>query len=281
MIIPDESVSTEEVKNWQGLHLLHFQGSTCSQKVRLVLGELALDWKSHPVNLMKHENGTPWFIGINPHGVVPVLVHDGVVHVESNDIITYLDEKFAPPGKSYFFASDDPRAAQAQSLLDLEDALHSDIRLLTMEFGPLRLKTEKQLSALQDNGAFDEKREADIQWWRSKLSKGTSHADLHGACTRFRDAFVRLDSLLNDADWLMGERISIVDIAWFVNIQRAFRVGYPLARHPNLYEHYLKLASRPAFVADAKHPISRVSRALFFGLRLRNRVRGHKVSDYL
>ena len=36
----------------------------------------------------------PWFLGINPRGLVPVLVHDGAVHIESNDIIQYLDKKY-------------------------------------------------------------------------------------------------------------------------------------------------------------------------------------------
>ena len=281
MIIPDESVTTEEVKSWKGLHLLHFQGSTCSQKVRLVLGELGLDWTSHPVNLMKHENATPWFLGINPRGVVPVLVHDGVVHVESNDIITYLDAQFAQPGKSYFFGADDPRAEEAQALLDLEDELHSDIRLLTLEFGPLRLKSAEQLDAHQKNGAGNEARESDINWWRKKLASGTSRAELEESCGRFRDAFDRLDAMLASSDWVMGERISIVDIAWFVNIQRALRVGYPLARHPNLFKHYHKLAARPAFVADAKHTVNRVGKVLFAGLRLKNRIQGNQVSNYL
>ena len=281
MIIHDESVTTREVKSWQGLHLLHFQGSTCSQKVRLVLGELELQWTSHPVNLMKHENATPWFLGINPRGVVPVLVHDGVVHVESNDIITYLDERYAKPGSSYFFDADDPRAAQARSWLDVEDSLHSDMRLLTIEFGPLRLKSERQLDAQQTSGAFDEKRDSEVRWWRARLANGTSRAELQEACARLRDAFVKLDTQLADSAWLMGDQISIVDIAWFVNIQRAVRIGYPLALHENLYPHYLKLASRPAFVADARHRLSRVTRAVFAGCRFRNRLGGNQILDYL
>ena len=84
MIIPSDKVTTREALDWEGLHLMHFQGSTCSQKVRLMLGELGLNYQSHPVNLLKQENATPRFLGINPRGVVPVLVHDGVVHAASS-----------------------------------------------------------------------------------------------------------------------------------------------------------------------------------------------------
>ena len=91
MQLSDEAVTTPEVKSWQGLHLLHFQGSACSQKVRIFLAEKGLTWESHPVDLLRQAHATSWFLGINPRGVVPVLVHDGVVHVESNDIMEYLD----------------------------------------------------------------------------------------------------------------------------------------------------------------------------------------------
>jgi len=52
---------------------------------------------SHPIDLPGNENFRPWFLGINPRGLVPVLVHDGAVHIESNDIIQYLEQKFPEP----------------------------------------------------------------------------------------------------------------------------------------------------------------------------------------
>jgi len=91
MILPDDAVTTEEVTGWKGLHLLHFQRSSCSQKVRVLLREKGLTWHSHPVDLAAQKHVSPWYLGINPRGVVPVLVHDGVVHVESNDMMEYLD----------------------------------------------------------------------------------------------------------------------------------------------------------------------------------------------
>ena len=47
MILADAQVTTSEVKSWKGLHLLHFAGSSCSQKVRILLGEKNLPWVSH------------------------------------------------------------------------------------------------------------------------------------------------------------------------------------------------------------------------------------------
>ena len=39
MQLDPEQVTTHEVKRWKGLHLLHFPGSSCSQKVRILLAE--------------------------------------------------------------------------------------------------------------------------------------------------------------------------------------------------------------------------------------------------
>jgi len=93
----EQDIQTREVLHWRGIHLLHFSGSTCCQKTRIFLNMKGLDWVSHPVNLLAQENYKPWFLGISPRGLVPVLVHDGVVHIESNDILAYLEERFPTP----------------------------------------------------------------------------------------------------------------------------------------------------------------------------------------
>lgn len=281
MIISPDKVTTAEIKDWEGLHLLHFQGSSCSQKVRLMLGELDLDWTSHPINLIKQENTTPWFLGINPRGVVPVLIHNGEVHVESNDIIAYLDQQYAAPGKSYFFAGDDISTKQAQALLDLEDSLHMDLRLLSIVFGPLKLKSEKQINDQENNGKADNKRDHEVQWWREKAANGISENEIEAACSNFKQAFDQLDQCLENQPWLMGERISIVDISWFVNLQRLSKLGYPLASHKHLFQHYQTLSTRTAFIRDAKHQMSRVSSVVFSILRLHNRIKGINFNNYL
>ena len=94
----DSDIKTREVLRWKGVHVLHVAGSSCSQKLRIYLHLKSIPWQSHPVDLTSNENFQPWFLGINPRGLVPVLVHDGAVHIESNDIIQYLEwRKPEPP----------------------------------------------------------------------------------------------------------------------------------------------------------------------------------------
>lgn len=281
MKISPKEVVTQEVKNWQGLHLLHFQGSSCSQKVRLILGELELKWVSHPINLIRHENATAWFLGINPRGVVPVLIHDGDAHVESNDILRYLDRRYAPSGRGYFFDDSEPKATEAQQLLDAEDSLHGDLRLLTIRFGPLTIKNQNQIDAQQNNGSYNEKRKLEVEWWRDISENGIREADIVGAVARFRDTFTQLDKRLAQQQWLMDDRMSIVDISWFVNIQRLVRLGYPLSRHRNLFLFYGRLAARPSFKADSRHLGSRIGSLVFTLKRLENRLKNSGISKYL
>src|SRR5580704_13795250 len=85
--LADGDIKTREVLGWKGVHVLHFMGSSCSQKLRIFLNLKGIPWQSHPIDLPAYENMQPWFLGINPRGLVPVLVHDGAVHIESNDII--------------------------------------------------------------------------------------------------------------------------------------------------------------------------------------------------
>jgi glutathione S-transferase len=79
------------------IELYHDNLSVCAQKVRIVLAEKNLPWTNRHVNLAAAEHLTPEFKKMNPRGVVPVLVHDGNVIVESSVICSYLDEAFPNP----------------------------------------------------------------------------------------------------------------------------------------------------------------------------------------
>ena len=89
--------TNKSVESLEGLHLYHGGISNCSMRVRMTLIEKGLEWESHHLDLKKKENITDDYFGINPNGLVPTLVDNGVVHIESNDIIDYLDETYATP----------------------------------------------------------------------------------------------------------------------------------------------------------------------------------------
>ena len=250
MRIPDSEIRTREVLDWKGLHLLHFQGSSCSQKVRILLQEKNISYVSHHINLPAHKHVTAWYLGINPRGVVPVLVHDGAVHVESNDILEYLDREI-PSSVPHFFPEDEEAKRLVKESLDLEDALHMDLRSLTMGFMVPKKMTEKSAETLEryeKEGADDPKRAKEVAWWRRFAEEGIPDDVTRKSVSDFRAAFDILEARLESAPWLLGENLSILDIAWFISVIRVQQTGYPLASwHPKLNDWQKRLYARPSF----------------------------------
>ena len=79
------------------LELYHAPHSTCSQKVRICLAEKGVEWVDRRLNLATREHLTPEYLAINPNGVVPTLVHDDKIIIDSSVICEYLDEVFPAP----------------------------------------------------------------------------------------------------------------------------------------------------------------------------------------
>ena len=248
MLVDPTQVQTKEVLGWQGLHLLNFSLSSCSQKVRILLREKGLPYRSHEIDLKKLEHTTAWYLGINPRGVVPVLVDNGDVHIESNDILTYLEDRY--PSEPSWIPAGGSEEQEARELLELENALHDHLRVVTMGFlAPRKMmkKSEAELDAYLSNGPVDPYRQRQIEWWREFGRKGFSREQVREAVLAFHDAFLRLERRLNDHEWLVADHPTVVDIAWFISIHRAYLAGYPLDRHPAVERVYRRMLDRPAF----------------------------------
>ena len=249
MRLEDKDIKTHEVTQWKGLHLFHFDMSSCSQKVRIVFRELGLPFTPHPINLMKDEQQTDWYLGINPRGEVPVLVHDGAVHTESNDIIQYIDANFASSENSLLPQSETERQAM-QALLDLENDLHGDLRTVTFTYLAPDLKN----------------RAGDI--------------DALDFIGRFHSAFEALDKQLSSSTYLLGDRLTLLDISWFITLFRLERAGYPLAEHPKLAAYFVRISQRPSFQREINAgalPMRLVGAAY---RRLSRVIRGSLAGDY-
>lgn len=74
------------------MKLYSYWRSTTSYRVRIVLNLKGFDYQIAPINLIKGEQKTPAYTGINPNKGVPTLVlGDGRVLTQSMAIIDYLD----------------------------------------------------------------------------------------------------------------------------------------------------------------------------------------------
>ena len=255
----DSDIKTREVLGWKGVHVLHYAGSSCSQKLRIFLNLKGIKWESHPVDLHGNENFRPWFLGINPRGLVPVLVHDGAVHIESNDIIAHLEKAFPTP-KLIPAGFENEVAA----LLEHEDDLHLDLRTLSFRFvfaPPGPPKPAEALKSYAGNGSGtvrgveDRGKEIQIEFWERAAKEGFTDQAARASAQKFRAEFDALDRRLAKQPYLLGDSLGVLDIAWFIYANRLALAGYPIARlHPRVGAWLDKLAARPEFAKEVVMP---------------------------
>jgi len=261
----DGDIKTREVLGWKGVHVLHYSGSSCSQKLRIFLNLKGIPWESHVIDLHANENFQPWFLGINPRGLVPVLVHDGAVHIESNDIVGYLEKTFPQP--RLIPAGHENEVA---ALLKHEDDLHLDLRTLSFRFvfaPPGPPKSAEALKSYAANGtgtvqgAKDPEKSVQIAFWERATKEGFTDQAARTSAQKFRAEFDALDRRLAAQPYLMGDALSVLDIAWFVYANRLALGGYPLARlHPRVNAWVETLRARPEFSKEVAMPPEAVQR---------------------
>jgi glutathione S-transferase len=270
-----EDIRTEEVFEWRGLNLIHFSGSSCSQKTRIFLNLKGIDWVSHHVDLSSGENHSDWFLGINPRGLVPILVDDGEVHIESNDIIQYLEEKFPEPK-----LIPEGYKTLTSELLKEEDDLHLDIRNVSFRFlfGKLARKRPSSIKKFEDyegtiEGKGDSHKVKEVNFYNDFLKQGIPVDALKQSVTKFIKVYERFEQDLANQEFLLGEEVSVLDIAWFIYTHRLDLAGYDFKkRHRAVYNWYLNLLGKEAFKKEIEEPF--ILKAVRSSIRLKDIVSG-------
>lgn len=251
----DQDIQTKEVLGWKGVHLLHYAYSSCSQKTRIFLNLKGIAWESHHISLPAREQWSPWYLGINPRGLVPALVYDGAVHIESNDIIQLLDRAF-PDNRLVPAGFED----QVGELLKHEDDLHLDIRTLNFRFSQPKgatPRTADDLRKLREGGSGtvrgrpDAEKGHQIAFWQTVLEKGLTDDAVRASVGRLRAAFDEIEERLERNPYILGETLTVLDIAWFIYAMKMLRCNYPLERlHPRVNAWYQSLLRRPEFSGE-------------------------------
>jgi glutathione S-transferase len=238
------------------LELYHAPQSTCSQKVRIALAEKNLDWVDRRVNLAKNEQLRPEYLKLNPNGVVPTLVHDGSVVIDSSVILEYLDEVFPMPRLS---SADPVRRAQMRAWMRfLEEVPTAAIRVPSFH---LALATRFNVL---DEAEF-RKTEADVRplrknFYRRMGPQGFSEADVAASIDELQRTVDRMEAALENGPWLLGEDYSLADIVVTPSIDRMNDLGLSAiwAQRPRVTAWYARMQARPAF-KKAYMPGSRLS----------------------
>tara|TARA_R110001606_G_scaffold339713_1_gene487820 strand:- start:932 stop:1567 length:636 start_codon:yes stop_codon:yes gene_type:complete len=75
------------------MELYSYFRSTAAYRVRIALNLKGIDYSLTPVNLLKDEQKSDWYLAVNPLGLVPALrLDDGTVLSQSTAILEWLEE---------------------------------------------------------------------------------------------------------------------------------------------------------------------------------------------
>jgi glutathione S-transferase len=185
--------------------------STCSQRVRFVLHAKGLAFEERRLDLLAGDQLRPDYLKLNPNGLVPTLVHDGVPVIDSSVIMEYLEEVF--PGGRTFVPGDPLERARMRALIRFIDEMPTPaVRVPTYNLAFLphfQSMSEEAFRALAD--AKPLRREFLLKMGRS----GFPESDMNEALERLRRAAVRMDDAIRQSggQWLLGTRISLADVA--------------------------------------------------------------------
>lgn len=243
------------------LELYHAGLTTCSKKSRLALKEKGLAYRSHYMRLDKFEHHDPEYLKINPNGVVPTLVHDGNVVIESGVINEYIDEVF--PEKPLKPA--DPLARARMRVF----CKMADEYALPATRVPTWTRTKAaQLKTMSETEFAKLVQETPLIDHQLKLlalkGEGFSKKEFEEAYGRMDYVFARCETALGAGPFLAGASYSLADIAILPYIY-AFKDVRPelMETHPRTREWFERVMARPAVQAtyspseEAPAPVAR------------------------
>lgn len=227
--------------------LYHNDMSVCAQKVRLALAEKNLSWTGHHLNLRAGDQHKPDYLKLNPNGVVPTLVDDGRVMIESTMICEYLDDAYPDPPLR-------PADAYARGRMrlwtkKLDDFVHADTgtvsSCIAFRYQYLaQLDTPEKLEAHLANMPSADKRARQ----RANITLGLESPHFADALKRFANLFRQIEDALANGPWLTGSTYSLADIGYTPYFLRMEQLGLSQAIYgPRVRAWGERLMVRPSF----------------------------------
>ena len=232
------------------LTLHHAWDAVCPIKVRMCLHEKKLAFRSVAYEIAAFEHLVPGYLAINPAGVLPALVHDERVVVESSVINEYLDEAFPdpplkPPGAL-------ARAGMRAWVKLQDDVLHPATRPHTFSLmlldprSPMMMLSKHEIArrlARHPDPARGE--------MFRRIGRRPAPPDvLRDAEDALARAFDRIEHGLSDGrPWLAGPDLSLADVAMAGVIDRVEHCALARLWHerPAMAAWVGRLQARPSY----------------------------------
>jgi glutathione S-transferase len=233
------------------LTLYHVWTSTCSKKVRICFAEKGLDWESRIIKGgAARENLEPWYLKINPNGVVPSLDHDGRIVIESCVILEYLDDVFPDPP----LRPTDPvdRAAMRVWLEKSESVVHKNINVISHN----RFAAARMAGLTDDEKLKIAERYPKLEMRTERLRRyrdGVSAEEEAFAEALLAELMDDMEATLSAQPWLAGDDFSLADISITPFIER-FEVNgldrlIDWSARPAVGEWWARIVARPSYAA--------------------------------
>jgi glutathione S-transferase len=235
----------------QPITLYEYRHSPHARRIRWLLIEKGLAWTSVEIDMSRLAHRAPDYLAINPNGELPALRHGERLLYDSQVIAEYLDALYAPVP---FYPDGAWAAAQVRMWLALEAGTHKEFRPL---FWLAVIRRELQLAGV---GAGDIERlvpagvhPSHVRWLGEVLD-GHPRFDSSEELARAIIA-KKLDVLeqrLGGRTYLVGERFTMADAAWYTRLDLCPALGIPLPtrRYPNLHDWLARIRERPAAAAS-------------------------------
>ena len=228
------------------LTLYHHDTSVCSQKVRLVLAEKEIPWEGSFIDLGKGQHQTPEYMKLNPNAVVPTLVHDDYVIIESSVINEYLDD--LDPAQPLKPEAPYQRARMRLWIKQLDDSIHSAINTVSnaIAFRRFRARQSPEERAARLARIPDPAKRAKMK----ELTENGIESPLMGeALTRLDRMLADMEAALATDDWLAGGRYSLADAGFTPYVNRLAVLGLEgtWSDRPNVADWYTRIKQRPAY----------------------------------
>lgn len=229
------------------LKLYHAALSPCAQKVRIALGEKGLDYVSKPIDILAKENLQPNYLKINPNGLIPALVHDGVAIIESSLINEYIDDVFV---EVPLRPTEPARLASMRLWPKLVDEkLHPASGAVTWAVSLRQRFIAQGIDAAREaigkvKDPQRRKRQLDI------LENGFEAESVRESVAIYESCFQKMEDALSRGPWLVGNCFSLADIAMAPYVQGIDQWGLNdvfIDNKPKLADWFKRMTARPAF----------------------------------
>ena len=231
--------------------LFHHGSSVCAAKVRFALGEKGIPWEGHYIDILKGDQFAPEYLKLNPKAVVPTLVHDGRVILESTVINEYLDETF--PEVPLTPVTPERRAAMRLWTKAVDEDMHpacAEVTFTSCHRHIIRRQPPDAYQAFLDSTPAQS---VTPRWHARKKELVTLGFEAPGVAEKYRlyDSYLdKMEATLATQPWLAGDTFSLADIAMTPYVNRLAMLGMSqmwTRSRPHVTDWFGRIMARPAF----------------------------------